>query len=281
MRASIKAKAQKVDELRDLIEKHKVIGVANLTKVRTQQLQELARKFRSHVQFKVAKNVLINRALLKSQKPDVDRLSANLVGSNIILLTDMNPFALSLQLGKSKVRLKAKTGDICPEDIVIKAGNTGLPPGPAISELSRVGVRTRIQAGSVWVLRDTIVAKAGEAISADVASILSKLDIKPLNVSLQMVAAYDDGAILSSEQLNIDLHTYRTQLDEAVQNAFHLSLGACIPTSATIEQLLRIAHTNARSVSINAAFPASEVVQDLVVKAHAQAQALASYLMWK
>lgn len=278
MRAAIKAKAQKVEELHNLIEKFKVIGVANLTKVRAQQLQELARKFRAQVQFKVAKKALTNRALLNSQKPNIGRLSADLVGSNILLLTDMNPFTLSLQLGKSKVRLKAKTGDIAPEDIVIKAGNTGLPPGPAISELSRVGVRTRIQAGSVWVLRDTTVAKAGEAIGADVASILSKLDIKPLNVSLHMVAAYDGGAILSSEQLHVDLGAYRSQLVECAQNAVHLSLGAYIPTSATINQLLHIAHQNARSVSIGAAFPASEVVLDLLVHAHASAQALASNL---
>lgn len=281
MRAAIKAKAQKVEELRTLVEEHKVIGVANLTKVRAQQLQELARKFRSQVQFKVAKNVLINRALLNSQKPNIDRLSADLAGSNILLLTDMNPFALSLQLGKSKVRLKAKTGDVAPEDIIIRAGNTALPPGPAISELSRVGVRTRIQAGSVWVLRDTTVAKAGEAISADVASILSKLDIKPLNVSLQMVAAYDGGAILSSEQLHVDLDAYRTQLEAGAQNAVHLSLGASIPTSATINQLVHIGHQNARNVSINAAFPASEVVPDLLVHAHARAQSLASTITWE
>jgi large subunit ribosomal protein L10 len=280
MRAAIKAKAQRAEELQDLVEKHKVIGVANLSKVRAQQLQELVRKFRSQVLFKVAKNVLITRALLNSQKPNIDRLSADLVGSNVLLLTDMNPFALSIQLGKSKVRLKAKTGDIAPEDIVIKAGNTGLPPGPAISELSRVGVRTRIQTGSVWVLRDTTVAKAGEAITADVASILSKLDIKPLNVSLQMVAAYDSGAILSSEQLVVDLDGYRSQLEEGVQNAVHLSLGAYIPTSATIDQLLHIAHQNARSVSITAAFPASEVLLDLLVHAHAGAQALASNITW-
>lgn len=276
MRAAIKAKVRKVEELQNLIEKYKVIGVVNLKKVRAQQLQELSKKFRSQVQFKVAKNVITNRALLNSKKPNIDLFLANLEGSKILLFTDMNPFTLSLQLGKSKVRLKAKTGDIAPEDIVIEAGNTGLTPGPAISDLSRVGVRTRIQAGSVWVLRNTTVAKAGEAISADLASTLSKLGIKPLNVSLQMVTAYDDGAIRSSEQLNIDLDAYYSQLKEGTQNAIHLSLGTYIPTKETICPLLQIAHLNARSVSINAAFPSSEVMRDLLVHAHSSAQALAS-----
>jgi len=198
-RGTIRRKAQKVEKLVSSIDQYNVIAFASLHKVRAIQLQELAKRFRSDLLLKTVKNVLVKRALERSPKKNINELTKHMVGSNLLLLTDMNPFKLSILLGKNKIKTKAKAGDIAQNDITIPAGNTGFPPGPAISELHEAGVRTRIESGSVWVTRDTIVAEMGEAIPAKVASILSKLGVKPLEVALQLVAAYDDGLIFTTE----------------------------------------------------------------------------------
>jgi large subunit ribosomal protein L10 len=60
---------------------------------------------------------------------------------------------------KNKTKMTAKAGDVAPNDIIVPAGNTGLPPGPAISELHDVGIRTKIDVGSVWIVNDATVVK--------------------------------------------------------------------------------------------------------------------------
>jgi large subunit ribosomal protein L10 len=277
-RSTIRRKAQEVEQLVSSIDLYNVIAFASLHKVRAIQLQELAKRFRSDILLKTAKNVLVKRALERSAKRNINELTKHMVGSNLLLLTDMDPFKLSILLGKNKIKTTAKAGDIAQNDIMIPAGNTGLPPGPAISELHEAGVRTRIESGSVWVIRDTVVAERGEAIPAKVASVLSKLGVKPLEVSLQLVAAYEDGLIFTTEQLSWDLNETTRQLEEAHNQAINLSVNATYPTAETIATILRRAHSEARSLALNAAYLTPEVAAEVVARAYSQMASLASQI---
>ena len=42
----------------------------------------------------------------------------------------------------------AIVGDIAPVDIIVPAGDTGIPPGPAIGTLTKAGIKASIQ-GSI------------------------------------------------------------------------------------------------------------------------------------
>jgi len=276
VRSTIQRKADEVAKLTSSIDQYEVIALASLYKVRASQLQELTKRFRSDILMKTAKNVLVKLALDRSARQNIQDLSKHMVGSNLLLLTNMNPFTLSILLDKNKIKATAKAGDIAPTDITIPAGNTGLPPGPAISELHDAGVRTRIESGSVWVMRDTVVAKKGEAIPPRVASVLSKLGVKPLEVGLQLVAAYDDGLILTAEQLSLDLAATARQLEDAHQQAINLSVNASYPTAETIGLLLQRAHLEARALAINAAYMTPAVAAEVVAKAYSHMISLAS-----
>lgn len=277
-RASIKRKAQRVEDLSNLINEYNVVAFASLNKVRAAQLQELAKRFRSEIFMKVSKNILVKRALEQSDKPNIQDLTEHLEGSNTLLFTNMNPFTLSLTLEKNKIKATAKAGDIAPEDIIIPAGNTGLPPGPAISELNDAGIRTRIEAGSVWVIRETTVASKGDAIQPNVASVLSKLDIRPLEVGLRVVAAYEDGLVFSTNQLLPDVESLRIQFADASTHAYNLAMASSYPTSQTIGSLLQLAHLNARNLAINIIFLTSDTTIDILAKAYQQMQALSQEL---
>lgn len=277
-RASIKRKAQRVEDLSNLINEYNVVAFASLNKVRAAQLQELAKRFRSEIFMKVSKNILVKRALEQSDKPNIQDLTEHLEGSNTLLFTNMNPFTLSLTLEKNKIKATAKAGDIAPEDIIIPAGNTGLPPGPAISELNDAGIRTRIEAGSVWVIRETTVASKGDAIQPNVASVLSKLDVRPLEVGLRVVAAYEDGLVFSTNQLLPDVESLRIQFADASTHAYNLAMASSYPTSQTIGSLLQLAHLNARNLAINTIFLTSDTTIDILAKAYQQMQALSQEL---
>jgi len=278
VRGTIQRKADEVVKLASSIEQYEVIAFAGLHKVRATQLQELTKRFRSDILLKTAKNALVKRALERSAKRNISELTKHMVGSNLLLLTNMNPFTLSILLGKNKIKTTAKAGDIAPTDITIPAGNTGLPPGPAISELHEAGVRTRIESGSVWVMQDTVVAKKGEAIPARVASVLSKLGVKPLEVGLQLVAAYDDGLVFTTEQLSLDLTETARQFEDAHQQAINLSVNASYPTAETIGILLQRAHMEARALAINAAYVTPAVAAEVVARAYSHMVSLASQI---
>jgi len=278
-RGVIERKTREIDELVELINKYEALGVANLYKVRSKQLQELTKRFRPEVYMRVSKNVLIKRALKKCTRVNVEKLADYLTGSNILLFTDTNPFKLALLLDRSKIKMTAKAGDIAPNDIVIPAGNTGIPPGPAISELHEAGIRTRIDAGSVWVLQDTVVAKKGKVIPPKIASVLSKLGVKPLEVGLKMIVAYDDGLVLTSDQLTLNLDETRVQIEDAFRTAINLAVNSAYPTPETITAILQNAHYRAKNVAINSNYPAPEVVTEIISRAHLNMLSLVSKLV--
>jgi len=272
-------KTKEVEEVRDLIKQYESVGVASLQKVRAAQLQELKKKLENSAYLRVTKNTLVRRAIDECKdKPGIEKLKELLSGSNVFLFTNLNPFKLALLLEKSRVRTTAKAGDIAAEDVIVPAGNTGLPPGPIISQLGSVGLPTRIEAGSVWISRDTFLAKGGDVIDARLASVLSKLGLKPVEAGLSLRAMYDDGLILTGEQLRLDLEAIKHDFEEANASAFNLSLNAAYPVAENANFLIRFAHQRAYNLAINAGITNRETAADLIRKANMEMITLSSRL---
>jgi large subunit ribosomal protein L10 len=273
----LQEKIGEVEEIAELVRKHKVIGIASLQKVRAAQLQAFKKNLAGTVYMRVFKNTLMRRAVENcKERPELSKLMEYLTGPNVYLLTDLNPFNLVLMLEKGKVKTTAKSGDIAAFDVMVPAGNTGQPPGPIISQLNAVGLPTRIESGSVWVNKDTLVVKKGEVISERLASILSKLGIKPVEAGLAMKIAFDEGLIITEEQLRLDVDGTRKNVESAFADAFALSLSVAYPTEDNMVALLQIAHREAYSLSVNAAAPTKETIEDLIRKAHMEMLSLSS-----
>ena len=270
-------KAAEVTEIVRLLKQYRVIGVASLEKVRASQLQELKKKLQRDAYVRVIKNTLMKRAIENvEEKRELKKLEKYLTGPNVFLFTNMNPFKLALLLEKSKVRLIAKAGDVASFDVIVPAGNTGLSPGPIISQLNAVGLPTRIESGSVWITKDTLVARKGEVISEKLASVLSKLGIKAVEAGLTLKVIYDDGLLIEGEQLTLDINETKKQFEIAQNEAFKLSIGIAYPTKENIQVLLQIAHTEAYALSIGAAIPTKETIKDLIRKAYLEMLGLSS-----
>jgi large subunit ribosomal protein L10 len=275
----LQEKISEVEEIAQLIKKYKALGIASLQKVRATQLQEFKKNLADKVYMRVIKNTLVRKAIENcKEKPNLEKLADHLTGSNVYLFTNLNPFKLALILEKGKVRTTAKAGDIAAFDIIVPAGNTGQPPGPIISQLNAVGLPTRIEAGSVWVSKDTLVARKGDVIDERLASVLSKLGIKPVEAGLSIRVIYDEGLIIAQEQLRIDIKETQQTIQKAHADAFALSLSAAYPTPENTVALLQLAHQEAYALSINAAIPTKKTIADLIRKAHMEMLSLSSRL---
>ncbi len=269
VRQSTLQKADKVKEVKELLSQYNAVAIASLEKVRAAQLQKLKKKLQDSAYLRVVKNSLISRAVSEIEdKKGIKQLEEYLTGPNLYLFTNLNPFKLTILLEKSRVKASARAGDLAAFDVTVPAGNTGLPPGPIISQFTAVGLRTRIEAGSVWVSKSTMVVKKGEPISLQLSSLLSKLGIKPVEVGLSLKVVYDDGIIIKEEDLKLDIEDFRQNLQAAYQYAFNLSLEAAIPLPENISYLIRKANQEAYSLAINAEITNKDTIQDLIRKAN-------------
>jgi large subunit ribosomal protein L10 len=279
VRQSTLLKADKVKEVTELLSKYNAVAIASLEKVRAAQLQKLKKKLQDSAYLRVVKNSLMSRAVSEVEgKKDIKQLEEFLTGPNLYLFTNLNPFKLTILLEKSRVKASARAGDLAAFDVNVPAGNTGLPPGPIISQFTAVGLRTRIEAGSVWVSKSTTVVKKGEPISLQLSSLLSKLGIKPVEVGLSLRVVYDDGVIIPEEDLKLDIDDFKQSLQDAYQYAFNLSLEAAIPLPENIGYLIRKANQEAYSLAINAEITSNDTIKDLIKKANMEMQSLSKKL---
>jgi large subunit ribosomal protein L10 len=274
----LEEKIGEVEEIKELLKGYKYIGIASLQKVRAAQLQELKKNLASKVYMRVLKNTLTRFAIDSMEEDNLKKLDDYLEGANLFLFTDINPFKLALLLEHGKVKTVAKSGDIAAMDVIIPEGSTGQPPGPIISQLNAVGLPTRIESGSVWVSKDTLVVRKGESISERLAALLSKLGIKAVEAGLSMKIILDEGTIITGEMLKVDVEETRKNIEQNNREAFALALSLAYPTSENNEMLLQFAHIEAFALSLNAAIPTKDTITDLVKKVHMEILSLKSLL---
>jgi len=272
----LEEKSSEVEAIKDILKGYKSIGIASLKKVRASQLQELKKSMVGKVYFRVLKNTLMKLAIEEMNQEDLKKLEEYLDGSNVYLFTDLNPFKLALLLERGKVKTTAKSGDIAAIDVVVPAGNTGQAPGPIISQLNAVGLPTRIESGSVWVSKDTLVVRKGEVINERLAGVLSKLGIKAVELGLSMRAVLDNGLMIVGAQLKVDIEATKKSIEQSNSEAFALALGIAYPTKETITLLLQSAHQKAVALAVGAAIPTKETIADLIRKANAEMTSLSS-----
>ena len=270
----LEEKSSEVEEIKKWLVEYKSIGVASLKKVRATQLQELKKSLYGQVYMHVMKNTLMRIAIENMGETGLKKLEPYLEGSNVLLFTNLNPFKLALLLEKGKVKTTAKSGDIAAMDVVIPQGNTGQPPGPIISQLNGVGLPTRIESGSVWVAKDTLVVRRGEVINERLAGVLSKLGVKAVEAGLSMRVVYDEGLMVMENQLHIDVAATLRSLQQNQSEAFALAMGIAYPSADTIKALLQTAHQKAVALSVSAGIVTKDTIADLIRKANSEMESL-------
>jgi len=263
-----------VDSTIELLKEYEIIGAADLHKVGSGMLQDLRKQLRGQLAIRCIKNTLMQIAMGKADLTGVEEFLERIAGPNIFIFSNGNPFKLAMMLHRNKVKVYAKVGDTALDTIVIPAGNTGLSPGPILSQFGGLGVRTRIEGGNIWVVQDTEVAKAGDEISQALAEVLARMGIRVAEMGLDVKAVYERGTTIPHDELILDLEAYAEQLKNAHDNAFQVALKSSYPTTQTLPMLLMLAAQNARRVALEAGYVSPETVTELVGKAHSQALAL-------
>lgn len=271
-------KIKTVNELVDLINKYSIIGIADMSKIPAPQLQRIRRELRGMAKIVGVKNTLLKIAIDRSQKKNISKLKEYIEGQVAVVFSNENPFRLYKLLEKSKTRAPAKGGEIAPEDIVVQAGDTPFKPGPIVAELQKAGIPAAIEKGKVIIKETKTLVKKGERIPPEVAQALTKLEIYPLIVGMELKAAYEDGIVFLKESLQIDSEKIKSDIIDAYNKAFNLSINILYPTRENIVALLAISRQKAINLSINACIPTRETLPMILSKAYCNMLTIASML---
>ncbi len=269
-------KYETVQETVELINQYEIIAAADLNKVTSAMLQDMRKQLRGRHQFKVVKNTLMRISMEQAGKEGTREFIEQVSGPNVFLFTNGNPYRVAMELNANKVKVFAKAGDIAMNDILLSAGNTGLSPGPLIGKFGVLGVRTRIEAGNIWIATDATVCKKGQEISENLADLLQRMDVRASEMGLSIKAVYEKGEVLLGEDLILDLDAYRTQLAQAVGGAYKVAIEAAYVTPETLPSIIAKAVLQARAVAVEAEWPTPETIELLIAKANAEARSLAS-----
>ena len=271
-----KKKMQMYQQLQELPKKYKVLALVRMEKVRGSQLLPLRKKLLGEVEIISVKDKVAKLALESTEVKGIEKLVDKLKGQCLFMFTNMSPFKLNVLLGKNKVLLNARGGDLASMDVIIPPKNTGIAPGPMLTDFKENGVPTKIDQGTIWIMKETIPVKKGEVISEKLATLLGKLDIKPIEAGIVLNSALEEGLVYDEKEMIVDLEKFRNDLSQAHQEAISLSIEATYITQDNIKQILVKAAQSANSVSVESGYVTDETKEQILQKADSHAKGVAS-----
>ena len=245
---------KKIDDtkgLTEILKKYSVVGLLDLYKLPSRQLQFIRRDLRGQVEIFMRNRCVIERSLEGSKdKKDLKKLLDLEVKEPALMITNMNPFKLFKILDQNKSPTYAKPGDIATDNIVVPEGPTPLPAGPAIGEFQIAKIPAMVQEGKIHVRKETLLVKKGEEIKPEVSDILKKLGIQPMVIGINLLAAWEDGIVFGRDILAVDEKEYLDKIQLAYNHAINLSVNTGYPTKQSIEIMIGKAFREAKTLGL-------------------------------
>ena len=270
-------KIERVDALAASVLAKPVTALVGVRGVPASALQSMRRELRTRGHpIEVATNSALRHALstAAAKRPSLAPLLERVQDQTALLTAEGNPFAIYDEFARTKSPTPARGGEIAPRDIVVPAGTTSFKPGPIVGELQHAGFPAAIEKGKVVLKKDTTIVRAGQTISREVAGMLTRLDIKPLEVGLAVRGLVDGDTFYPPEVLAVDLEAQRQELGRAARRALGLAVELGYLTPETLPLLVQRAHRRALALAVAAGYPTPETIEPLFVQAMKEAAAV-------
>ncbi|MBI5332911.1 MAG: 50S ribosomal protein L10 [Candidatus Aenigmarchaeota archaeon] len=266
-------KKEKVEDLAKLLNSNSTVAIVDLAKIPAAVQLKIKTDLNDILTMRMSRKTILKMALKNSNKYN-ESFANKFTGSCALIFSNENPFKLFKMLKSSTVKSSAKEGQTAPCDIIIPKGPTPIAPGPAISTFQKAGLKTKVEAGKIAVITEKAVVKQGEIISNDVVAVLNLLGIKPIEISLGIGFALEDGIIYGTDALDIDIDAIVSNLTKSTQQAINLCIEIDYPTKLAINFMIQKAFIKARNLAVEADITEKEFIGEVLAKAVRSAKAL-------
>jgi len=238
-------------KLINCVETYSQCLIVQADNVGSKQMSEIRHKLRGKAVVLMGKNTMIRTALRGhlEKMPCLDKL-INMVKFNMgFVFCIADPAEVRKEILDNKVPAPARQGAISPITVTIPSGPTGLDPSQT-SFFQALSIPTKIQKGQIEIVSDVTLVKTGDKVGASQAALLQKLNIKPFAYGLSVTSVYDNGCVYEASVLDITDDVILEKFMAGVKNVTALSLGAGIPTAASLPHLIVGAYKNCVSLVI-------------------------------
>lgn len=234
----LEEKKKLIKSLSDKMKISNTVLIASTKSLPSSQFHQIKKNLRGKAEVKVAKKSIVLRAIAATEKGALQNLK-EYIGSDIaIFFSQDDAFRLSALLAENQTSAKARAGDISPEDINVEPGPTDLMPGPAISELSSVGLKVAVENGKLSIKQPATIVKKGEEIKSKIVSVLGKLNINPMKVGFIPIAAYDSFSDKVYTNIIINKKATLEELKTLIAKAFNFAASIRYTTKETVKYFI-------------------------------------------
>ncbi|CAR25367.1 60S acidic ribosomal protein P0 [Lachancea thermotolerans] len=244
-------KAEYFAKLREYLEEYKSVFVVGVDNVSSQQMHEVRKDLRGRGVVLMGKNTMVRRAIrgFLSDLPDFEKLLPFVKGNVGFVFTNDSLKDIKEVITSNVVAAPARAGGIAPEDIWVRAVNTGMEPGKT-SFFQALGVPTKIARGTIEIVSDVKVVDAGTKVGASEAALLNLLNISPFVFGLTVVQVYDNGQVFPSSILDITDEELVKHFVSAVATISAISLAIGYPTLPSVGHSIVNNYKNLLAVAI-------------------------------
>jgi large subunit ribosomal protein LP0 len=248
-------KVEKFKKILDYLEKFHKAFLIDCNNVGSKQFQSIRRAIRESSIILMGKNTLIKRCL----RSYFDKCGASsnkwcnvpnfLVGNVGLLLTKGDMNEVREILSKFKVGAPARIGAIAPCDVTVNSGATGMDPS-ATTFFQALNIPTKINKGTVEIIKEMTVVKAGERVGGSSATLLAKLGIRPFSYGLTPVTIFEDGMSFDASVLDIKNNIVHAVAVNTIMDLLSLSLNSDEYIFLTMAHVTKKSLENILTVSI-------------------------------
>jgi len=256
------------ERMNRLMDKFSTVLFVKMDNVRSQQVHDVRRELRGKAELLMGKKTLQkkiveNRATRSgASKNDAafndkcDEL-ALLTGNTGMLFTNEPVSNIIKVLDAHRVKAPARVGAIAPCDVVIQAGNTGMEPTQT-SFFQALNIPTKIAKGTVEIISDKKVLSVGDKVDNSTAALLQKLNISPFFYQVEIQSVWDRGVVFTRADLSTTDETIEKLFIEGISTLNAMSMGAGVPTAASVPVMIADAFKSLLAVSIETEYEFSE-----------------------
>lgn len=227
------------------------IFIVNVDNVGSQQMHQIRQSLRGKGVVLMGKNTMARRALrmVLAEKPIYERLLPHVKGNIGFVFTSGDLKDVRKNILENRVAAPARAGAFAPQDVWVKAANTGMEPGKT-SFFQALGIPTKIARGTIEIVSDVKVVNGGTRVGTSEAALLNMLNISPFTYGMSVVMIFSEGNAFESSVLDVDEDELIGRFLLGIKQVACISLAVNYPTIASVTHSLVNAYKNLIAVSL-------------------------------
>jgi len=226
-------------KLDQYLTKYKNVLICTVDNVGSHQMQKVRISLRGKAVLLMGKNTICRKAIREHQEenPALEALLPYVKGNIGFVFTDYDLNQVRRTILDNKVPASAKQGSIAPVDVVVPPGPTGLDPGQT-AFFQALNISTKIARGSIEIINEVLLIKAGDKVTSSHVALLSKLNINPFFYGIKVTHVYEGGSVYESSVLDLTKEDLYAKFFSGVRKIAALSLAIGYPTTASLPHIL-------------------------------------------